>query len=100
MPNADEIKEKGLKLGDFQMRLLEKIEELTLYTVQHAKTVQEQQRTITTQQITIQDHKTALDWKDAEIAALKSQNAALDARLAAVEEILERLSWQKNREQK
>jgi hypothetical protein len=79
MPNAGEIKEKGLKLGEYQMKLLEKIEELTLYTVEQAK---------------------ALERKDGEIAALKSQNAALDGRLAAVEEILERLAQRENREQK
>ena len=39
MPQASEIKEKGLNLSEFQMKLLEKIEELTLYTVQQAKTI-------------------------------------------------------------
>lgn len=33
VPNAREVKEKGLNLSQFQMRLLEKIEELTLYTL-------------------------------------------------------------------
>lgn len=33
VPNAREVKEQGLNLSQFQMRLLEKIEELTLYTL-------------------------------------------------------------------
>ena len=33
VPNAREVKEKGLNLSQFQMRLLEKVEELTLYTL-------------------------------------------------------------------
>jgi hypothetical protein len=33
VPNAREVKEQGLNLGQFQMRLLEKIEELTLYAL-------------------------------------------------------------------
>ena len=33
VPSRDEIKSKGLNLSAFQMRLLEKVEELTLYTV-------------------------------------------------------------------
>src|SRR6185295_2232162 len=33
VPNAREVKEQGLNLSQFQMRLLEKIEELTLYAL-------------------------------------------------------------------
>lgn len=33
VPSAREVKEQGLNLGQFQMRLLEKIEELALYTL-------------------------------------------------------------------
>jgi len=33
VPNAREVREQGLNLGQSQMRLLEKIEELTLYTL-------------------------------------------------------------------
>jgi hypothetical protein len=76
VPKASEIREKGLNLSEFQMKLLEKIEELTLYTAQQAK---------------------ALDRKDTEISALKSKNAVLDARLAAVEQILEQISVQEGR---
>ena len=42
VPKASEIKEKGLNLSEFQMKLLEKMEELTLYTVQQSKTIKEQ----------------------------------------------------------
>jgi hypothetical protein len=66
VPNAGEIKEKGLNLGEFQMKLLEKIEELALYSVQQAK---------------------AIDRKDAEIATLS-------ARLAALEQMIDRLAKQ------
>jgi len=34
IPNAAEIKASGLDLSQFQMRLLEKVEELTLYTLE------------------------------------------------------------------
>jgi hypothetical protein len=38
MPSAAEIeKEKGFDLGDMQKRLLEKVEELTLYVIQLKK---------------------------------------------------------------
>jgi hypothetical protein len=86
VPNAAEIKKEGLNIGEFQMKLLEKIEELTLYTLQQAKTIREQQTTI-------QDHKTALERKDGE-------NASLNARLSALEQMMERLVRQENREQK
>lgn len=40
MPKASEIQEKGINLGEFQMKLLEKVEELTLYTVEQAKRIE------------------------------------------------------------
>ncbi len=48
LPNAREIKEKGLNHTEFQMKLLEKIEELTLYTVQQAKIIREQRERLST----------------------------------------------------
>ena len=57
VPSRDEIKSKGLNLSAFQMRLLEKVEELTLYTVsQHDQ-----------------------------LEALKSENQQLRARLDSLE---------------
>ncbi len=47
IPSAAEIEEKGsLNLSDFQQRLLEKIEELTLYTLEQQQTIERQQATI------------------------------------------------------
>lgn len=37
IPNASEVKEKGIELGDMNKKLLQKIEELTLYTIQQEK---------------------------------------------------------------
>ncbi len=68
MPSASEIKEKGLDLAGFQMRLLEKIEELTLYTVQQARTIRAQQA--------------AASLKDAEIVSLNARLAAIEKALA------------------
>jgi trimeric autotransporter adhesin len=66
VPSASEIRGKGLNLNEFQLKLLEKIEELTLYTVR-------QEKTITS--------------KNAEIAKM-------DARIAALEQMVERLAKQ------
>jgi hypothetical protein len=43
IPDASEIRETGLNHTEFQMKLLQKIEELTLYTVQQANTIRELQ---------------------------------------------------------
>ena len=43
IPSAKEIKQGGLNLSQTQMRLLEKIEELTLYTLAQEKTIQQLQ---------------------------------------------------------
>ncbi|RPI26858.1 MAG: hypothetical protein EHM61_10405 [Acidobacteria bacterium] len=42
IPNASEIQANGVNLGEFQMKLLQKIEELTLYTVEQAKVIESQ----------------------------------------------------------
>jgi hypothetical protein len=57
VPNRDEVKAKGVNLSQFGMQLLEKVEELTLYTV-----AQEDQ-----------------------LSELRAQNAELQQRLAALE---------------
>ena len=72
IPQATEIKEKGLNLSEFQMKLLEKIEELTLYTVQQAKTINR---------------------KDEEIKDLS-------ARLTVLEQTMERMTKGEAREEK
>ena len=61
VPNAREVKEQGLNLSQFQMRLLEKVEELTLYTLSQ----QEQ------------------------IGSLHKENAQLKERLEALERTLQ-----------
>jgi len=83
IPSAMEMKEKGVNLSDFQMRLLEKVEELTLYIVQQEKTINLKDAKIATQDAEI----AALN---ARLAAQDSQNSNLDARLAAVEQLLKK----------
>ncbi len=39
IPSADEVREEGLNMTLLQMRMLEKIEELTLYTLQQQETI-------------------------------------------------------------
>jgi len=43
LPSAAEIEDEGLKLGDMQKRVIEKIEELTLYTIEQGKLISELQ---------------------------------------------------------
>jgi hypothetical protein len=67
VPSAREIKGQGLNLSQFQMRLLEKVEELTLYTLTQDERIGVQQE---------------------RIAKLAEQNAKLLERLAALEKAL------------
>ena len=41
MPTAEEVQESGVTLGDNQSKLLEKVEELTLYTIQQQDEIDE-----------------------------------------------------------
>ena len=60
IPASSQVKDQGLNVTEFQMKLLEKIEELTLYTVQQAKSI---------------SHK-------------YTEIASMEARLAALEQIV------------
>lgn len=44
MPSAAEIHENGIALGDMQTKLLQKVEELTLYIIEQDKKIEELQR--------------------------------------------------------
>lgn len=46
VPSANEVKENGLSLGDVQVKQMEKIEELTLYTIEQQKLIEQQQEMI------------------------------------------------------
>lgn len=48
IPAATEVHDQGVALGDMNAKLLQKIEELTLYTLQQEETLHRQQETITT----------------------------------------------------
>ena len=61
IPNAAEIESNGQDVGTMQLKLLEKIEELTLYTIEQEKEIE------------------ALKQKNAENAELKKRLAALEA---------------------
>lgn len=43
IPSANEVKEDGLNMGEMQNKLLQKIEELTLYLIEQQKTIANQQ---------------------------------------------------------
>jgi len=44
LPSASEVEENGLMLGDMQKRIMEKVEELTLYTIEQGKMINELQQ--------------------------------------------------------
>jgi hypothetical protein len=67
VPTSREVKEGGLNLSQFQMRLLEKVEELTLYTLSQDQRLSSQQD---------------------ELLRLREQNVLLQQRLAALEKAL------------
>lgn len=46
MPTAKEVKENGMSLVDMQLKLLQKVEELTLYAIEQQKVVAVQQKRI------------------------------------------------------
>jgi hypothetical protein len=43
MPSAEEVTKNGLSMGEMQNKLLQKVEELTLYVIEQQKTISQQQ---------------------------------------------------------
>lgn len=54
IPSAQQMKKEGIKVGNLQIKLLQKIEELTLYAINQSKKVDNQQVIIDRQQEQIQ----------------------------------------------
>jgi hypothetical protein len=42
IPSAEEITKNGFKMGEMQNKLLQKVEELTLYMIEQQKTINQQ----------------------------------------------------------
>ena len=55
IPSAAEIGETGVNMTEMQMKLLAKVEELTLYTIAQDKTIQDQEQALTALAATIQE---------------------------------------------
>lgn len=70
VPSAADIKSNGLNLSEFQMRLLEKVEELTLYAIAQESEARELRAALDGQQLLIQDLRQRLD----AVAAERRQN--------------------------
>ncbi|RPI26621.1 MAG: hypothetical protein EHM61_11225 [Acidobacteria bacterium] len=77
VPKASEIRENGVNLGEFQMQLLRKIEELTLYTVEQAKVIDRQ--------------NTEVSSLKREATVREEEAAALKDRVEALEQMVKRL---------
>ncbi len=70
IPSAKDVAENGIALGDMNKKLLEKIEELTLYTIQQDREIKD-----------LQDVKN-------DVEAIKQENKTLKERLVKIEQLL------------
>jgi len=52
-----EVEKSGMNMADLQVKLLQKVEELTLYAIDQQKLVSEQQRRIEQLENSLKDHK-------------------------------------------
>ncbi|UOE39862.1 hypothetical protein MTP09_07970 [Chryseobacterium suipulveris] len=59
--SAKEMERDGVNVGEFQIKLLQKIEELTLYTIEQGKMLKEQQRKLEEQQRKIEAMEKLVD---------------------------------------
>lgn len=76
VPSAEEIAQDGVNVIDFQMKLLEKIEELTLYTLAQDEQLQAQQQQIESLQ---QENKVKVEQLDAMQQIIEEMEARVKA---------------------
>ena len=80
IPSAEEIGKDGLNLSQFQMLLLEKVEELTLYTLAQQEEIG-----------MLQTRTKRLESIQAELAHVKAENAEIKRKMAQFEGALQKL---------
>ena len=81
IPSAEEVKKNGFFLGEMDAKLLQKIEELTLYTIAQEKEIKKERTENRKQQIEINSQKK-------EIEELKKQNSEIKELKALVQKLL------------
>lgn len=86
VPNAEQIGQDGLNMTDFQMTLLEKTEELTLYTLAQDEQIKSLQQEIESLQQENQAKDAQLETLQQVVELLQQQDADLETRLTALEE--------------
>ena len=74
IPSAKEVEENGVQLGEMNRLLLEKIEELTLYTIEQENRIAEQQKTNKGQSILIQMALKKIEELQAKLNPKESKN--------------------------
>ena len=80
IPSAREIKAQSINLGEFQMQLLKKLEELTLYTLQQETTIKTQQHTMGAQAKMIQELQNMLTQMNTRLNAVEQASRRADER--------------------
>ncbi|MCC8145265.1 MAG: hypothetical protein LIO93_02240 [Bacteroidales bacterium] len=73
IPSESEVLENGIDLANMQAKLLQKIEELTLYTIQQQELIDEQKKSLSEQQKTIMEQQKMFHSIQEEIKQLKTQ---------------------------
>ncbi|WP_316815845.1 hypothetical protein [Pedobacter nyackensis] len=73
VPNAAEVKKDGIDVGEMNAKLLQKIEELTLYIIDQQKNIIDQQKGMINQQKEIKDLKTNEQRLSMEIEKLSAE---------------------------
>jgi len=84
IPSAKEMQTNGLNVGDNQIKLLQKVEELTLFMIEKDKQINEQQKQIVDQQIQLNEQQ---DINQKQLVVNQAQQAQIDLLIKQVAEL-------------
>ncbi|WP_392436808.1 hypothetical protein ACF3N7_07310 [Cruoricaptor ignavus] len=71
--SAEQMQKEGVNVGEFQIKLLQKIEELTLYSIEQNKKITEQNKQISEQNKKISEQQNQLQSQEQRIKHLENQ---------------------------
>ena len=77
IPSANEMSKNGQDLGELQLKLLEKVEELTLYTIEQQKQIKAQKAMLAAQSAQFKDQMELIRQQQKEMEHMKAELARL-----------------------
>lgn len=90
VPSAEAVKDDGLRLGEMDATLLQKVEELTLYAIEQKDRVDRLERQLSAQQKRADRYEARAEAQQAQVDSLRRQQRQMKTRLKRLERMVKK----------